>query len=173
MVGGVTTIGIVGFLASLAVPGIDIGAYIDFLLKNPEWLTSQEYRDNAGNLSLICYIPIESAKIVSTLCVLGLAVLAALASRKKSTDEIPWFYIAVVPLPVLWGAYIMSNVLPAAFFMILIREKKEQFIFCALAMVLVYSSTLFNMAVLTNLILIGAWAWQIIAGFLRSEVETV
>jgi hypothetical protein len=173
IVGGVVTIGILGFLGSLAVPGIDVGAYIDFLSKNPDWLTNQRYRNNEGNLSLICYVPIEKARIVSTLCVLGFAVLAILTSMKKKIDEIPWFFITVVPLPVFWGAYIMTNVLPTAFFMILNREKKEQFVFCVLAMVLVYSSTIYNLAVLTNLILIGAGVWQITAGLLRKEVNTL
>jgi hypothetical protein len=171
-VGGVITAGIVGFFCSLMVSGIDLDAYWLFLTKVPEVLTSELVQEHwIDNRSLIIYVPAEFKKIASLCGLLGFCAVAYFASRRPQSDETPWFFITIVPLPLMWGTYILGAPLPAIVFLFFKMTERERLVLCASTVSLAYFSIIYPIPVIVNALLLGLWLWQILPLFLNEEQQ--
>jgi hypothetical protein len=106
-IAGVITAGILCFLGSLMVPGIDLDAYRTFITEVPKHFVAEEDQMTSKNLSLIQYVPYSSKRLVSLLALLGFSAAALFASKRaEREDVISWFFITNLYLPIIWSEHL-------------------------------------------------------------------
>ncbi len=157
---GIVTAGAAGFMASLLAPGIGISAYGDYLGKVSETTYSILRKSYYGiNLSLMKYLPTGIAKAVIIACVIGSAVTAFFLTKKNRGGELPWFFLTLLPFPILWEEHLMA-IFPAFIFLILSKEKDgEQIMVSAVASSLILFASLLKVPLVVNALLLGLWFW--------------
>lgn len=167
---GIVTAGAAGFVASLFAPGIGISAYGDYLGKTVE-TTYSLLREGyyTINLSLMKYFSTGIAKFVSSACIIGSAVIAFFLTKKNRGGELPWFFVTLLPFPILWEEHLVA-IFPAFIFLILSKEREwEQILISAVASSLILFATLLKVPIIVNAVLFGLWFWAACLPSLRTS----
>ena len=157
---GLVTAGISGFLASLQVSGIGLAAYREYLFEIGEttysFLMGNYY---PINLSLMKYFPTGIAKGIGVAIIIVFSIVAFLLAKKNKGGELPWFFLTVLPFPIVWEEHFIG-IFPAFFFLIFAREREwEQILIAAVASCLIIFSSLTKLPFAVNALLFGLWFW--------------
>lgn len=153
---GIVTAGTVGFLSSLLVPGIGIETYGEFLSKVSKLLFSSNFQVNMWqkNLSIIKYVPMEGKSAISIILILLIIAVEAYSIRRSRDNVLPWFFMTLLPAPILWGEQ-LAGIYPAIVFLMLQQEPRRQVWISILAVTLVFFSCVGRVPIVVNLMLIG------------------
>ena len=166
VVAGVITAGIICFLGSLMVAGIDIDAYIIFITEVPKSFVSEGNQMTSNNLSLIQYVPYSMKRIVTYLALLGLGGTAFFASRRSEREDVmSWFFVTNVSFPVIWSEH-LTALIPAALFLIMRKKEWERIVICVSVVLLTFFAGVSKSPVLVNVLLLLLWMWQVKTVFL-------
>ncbi len=169
-IGGVVFSGCLGFLGSLLIVGSSIENYYIFLTEVPKTLVGDLFQEVwKHNISPLRYIPNDFKLIVSITTILLLSGIACFVSKKPGSNVLPWFFITLLPLPLIWDFYMLGAPLPSIIFLFFTTKEGERVIACAMAVCLVYFSSIFTVPIIVYAILICLWLWQILPLFFRKE----
>jgi hypothetical protein len=167
---GIIVSGVLGFLGSLMVPGIDLDTYSDFVTKVPNLLVVGHYQRTHYNLSLLQYVPQALKRVLTPLAILGFGAVAFFTSKKAEREDIlPWFFVTVLPFPIVWGMHFMAW-FPAFLFFLFYKKESEQVVVAAAAVLLVFFGLISEAPLVVNALLISLWLWQLYLMFLREEI---
>jgi len=164
---GLVTAGILGFFASLMVQGIDLDTYRYFLFdarRNIYFL----WPKHSQNLSLLKWVPKQFFGIAGLISILALTGLAFLDSRRPKSKEVYWFFVTLLPFPIIWGAHLMG-IFPAFAFLLLERDEEEQILISAAAALVVFISIVMTTPMILNALLLALWAWGVRPLHLRPD----
>jgi len=160
---GVIAAGVLGFFGSMMVSGIGLDTYRQFLFEVTDTLYHHEtYYKNlfSYNLSLLKYLPIHLLGAVSMLCILIFSFIAYFAAKNSEGNEIPWFFITLLPFPIIWDAHLMG-IFPAFLFFLLQKKDAEQVFISAAFVCVIFFSAVIKIPIVPNALLFALWAREI------------
>ncbi len=170
--GGVVATCALGFLASLLVEGIDLTTYYDFVSHAPATLYYHSKNLYSVNLSLLKYAPLEAVGTINILGILLFGIVALIVSKNPESDGLPWFFVALLPFPIMWEEHLMG-IYPAFFFSVLEKEKPKQLMMAATVVTLIFFSSVIKIPLIPNISLLILWAWELRTEFHMRQAAAV
>jgi len=171
VVAGAITAGVLCFLGSLMVAGIDLDAYITFITEVPKHFVSEENQMTSNNLSLIQYVPHSLKRLIACLALLGLGVAAFFASKRSEREDVmSWFFVTNLSFPVIWSEH-LTALIPAALFLIMRKKEWERVVICVFVVFLTFFAGVSKQPVPVNVLLLLLWMWQVKTVFLKTTVN--